>query len=199
MIFAAPVSNAVNYNFSCITDNDVTGVSCADAEAYLSVDVIDAGSNQVEFLFNNTAVGAGGFIADVYFYGVPFFSDYVMTASEGVAFTEAATPAALPAYGEEANVIFSADSDSPVAANGIQGGEWLSVLFDLKTDLVFSDIINLMGSTDAENLLVGIHAQGLGDDDYSESLVTAVPVPAALILFASGLIGLLGVAARRRN
>ena len=49
-------------------------------------------------------------------------------------------------------------------------------------------------------LVIGIHAKGLGDglgDEYSESLITVVPVPAAVWLFASGLIGLVGVARKR--
>ena len=189
-------ANAATYDFNCITSNDSTGVSCDTAEAQMSVDVIDAGSNQVEFLFNNVG-SSNGFIADVYFYDGPVLGAYTMTGSSGVAFSEGARPGLLPAYDRTASLIFSADSDAPVAGNGIQAGEWLSITFDLINGNTYADILTLMDLGAPDGLVVGIHAQGLGANDFSESLITAVPVPAALWLFGTGLIGLLGFARRK--
>ncbi|MDH5483759.1 MAG: hypothetical protein OEY43_00875 [Gammaproteobacteria bacterium] len=209
LVLSAFKINAATYNFNCITANDPSGTSCGIAEAQMSVDVNDAGSNQVEFIFSNTGPDTGAFIADIYFYDGPLFGNYTMTASSGVSFTSGATPGHLPAYSPEATVslIYSADSDAPVAANGIQSGEWLSVVFDLQTGITYADILNAMDIGSPDGLVVGIHAQGLNpflNDDgttgsFSESLITVVPVPAALVLFMSGLIGMFGFAQRKRS
>ena len=194
-------TNAATYDFSCITANDLTGTACGIAEAQMSVDVNDAGNNQVEFVFNNSGSDLSAFIADIYFYDGPLFGAYTMTGSTGVSFSSGATPGHLPAYSPDATVslIYSADSDVPVAANGIQSGEWLSVVFDLQTGITYADIINAMNIGSPDGLVVGIHVQGLTDatPNYSESLITAVPVPAALVLFGSGLVGLFGFSRKK--
>ena len=112
----------------------------------------------------------------------------------GVSYSEGANPANLPGYSPSAS--FSADND-PGAIWGIQAGESLGITFDLLAGVTFADTLAALGTGE---LIIGIHAKGLGaglDDEYSESLITAVPVPAAVWLFATGLIGLAGVARKR--
>jgi len=96
---------------------------------------------------------------------------------------------------------FSADNDSS-ASNGIQAGEELGITFDLIDGLTYTDTVNALINGD---LVIGIHAQGLGLDqtnEYSESIISTstvpVPVPTAVWLFGSGLIGLVGFARNKK-
>ena len=195
--FAAQ-TQAVTLNFDCITGNDLSGVSCAIAENQMTVTITDAtdgSGDKALFTFSNSGSDLESYISDIYFMdGTLFGISSIDNSDAGVSYSEGADPANLPGYSPTAS--FSADND-PGAIWGIQAGESLGITFDLLAGVTFADTLAALGTGD---LIIGIHAKGLGEgtgDEFSESLTTVVPVPAAVWLFATGLIGLVGVSRKR--
>lgn len=81
----------------------------------------------------------------------------------------------------------SVQSDSPVLANGIGPGEWLSVGFQLYPDMQIDALVEAFGQG---TLRVAIHVQGFPDGS-SQSFVNTtavIPAPGALALAAIGTI-----------
>jgi len=203
MLFGS-FAHATTVSFYCISGN-VTA-DCDTGVAQLSVDVIDIGGNRVQFNFLKSGPGASS-IADVYFEdGSLLTLDSLVDADDGtggdmgVDFSPNATPGNLPAANMasppfQATAGFTADSDSPVQPNGVNPGEWLGVVFDLQTGLTFSDVIADLTNG---NLRIGIHVQGFSGGGSESFVNNPVPVPAAVWLFGSGLLGLVGVARRKR-
>ncbi len=197
--FAASQAHAATYGFNCITHN-LAG-DCAVGEAQLSVTVTDAGSDQVLFTFDNAGPEASS-IADVYFDdgANPSIAAIAEIINEpGVSFSIGAAPPDLPG-GNNASPSFSvtaglaADSDSAVQPNGVNPGESLGIKVDLATGASYLTLLDeILGG----DLRIGIHVQGF-EGGGSESFVNNVPVPAAVWLFGSGLLGLVGVARRKR-
>jgi len=196
-LLLAANANATSVGFGCITANDLSGDSCAIAESQLSLDVTSS-SDQVLFTFSNTG-SVDSFIAGIYFMyeGVDFLSFDSIINETGVSFSEGARPGHLPAYHGLPSFSVGADSKGS-GKSGIDPGESLGILFNLG-GAVFDDVLNAMNSDD---LVIGLHVQGLGHGNhFSESLrhhhVSAVPVPAAVWLFGSGLLALAGLVRRR--
>ena len=201
----ATQSQAVTYGFDCITGN-VAG-DCSIGEAQLTVDVTDAGAGQVLFTFNNSGP-ADSSITDVYFDDGSMASisgiASIDNSDPGVSFTQdgpapnQVSPPDLPG-GNSITPVFnvtdglSADSDAPTQPNGVNPGESLGVLVNL-SGVSYADLLSDIASAD---LRIGIHVQGYAGGG-SESFVNNVPVPAAVWLFGSGLLGLVGVARRKR-
>lgn len=196
-------AEAVTIGFGCITANDPSGSSCIIAESQLSLGITSS-SDQVLFTFNN-AGSADSFIADIYFMydGLDFLSFDSIINSSGVSFSEGARPGHLPAYGGLPSFSVEADNNG-TGKSGIDPGESLGILFNLD-GAVFDDVLNAMNT---DHLVIGLHVQGIGHgNNYSESLIThhhltphhipAVPVPAAIWLFGSGLLLLVGLVRRR--
>jgi hypothetical protein len=190
-------ASAVSLGFGCISNN-LAG-DCAIGEAQLSVDVSDAGGSQVLFYFTNSGPSASS-IADVYFDdGSLLGIASIDNSSSGVSFSQNATPSNLPAANNASPPFvttagFSADSNPPVQPNGVNPGEYLGIVFDLQSGQTFADVISEL-TTGA--LRVGIHVQGFGTGGSESFVNNPVPVPAAVWLFGSGLLGLVGVARRR--
>ena len=191
-------AQAVSLGFDCITGN-LAG-DCAIGEAQLSVDITDPGSNQVLFTFNNVGADASS-IADVYFDdGTLLGIASIDNSDAGVSFSQLASPPNLPGANNASPPFvttagFSADSNPPVQPNGVNPGETLGILFDLQNGGVFPDVVSELTSG---MLRIGIHVQGY-DTGGSESFVNnPVPVPAAVWLFGSGLLGLVGIARRKK-
>jgi len=203
VLASASVANAVTINFGCITGS-IAG-DCAIGEVQLSVEMTAAGSNQVLFTFMNIGSEASS-IADVYFEDGTLLGIASLDNSDpGVAFSQGATPGDLPGKNNAsppfvATSGFTADSDAPVQPNGVNPGEELGVLFNLKTGQTFADAVAALGIDPAleGSLRIGIHVQGFATGG-SESFVSNVPVPAAVWLFGSGLLGLVGVARRKSH
>jgi len=192
-------AQAALFSFACITNN--SGANCATGESQLFVEVTDAGSNQVLFTFTNTGSNLSS-IADIYFDdGTLLGIASIDNSSSGVSFSQGANPGNLPggnSIGFETTIGFLADSDAPVQPNGVNPGEYLGITFNLLSGVTYADTITAMQT--ATDLRIGIHVQGFADGG-SESFVnnvTVVPIPAAVWLFGTGLIGLMGVARRNK-
>lgn len=198
LIFSAQAS-AVMLSFGCITDNSLA--NCAAGEAQTSLDVTDAGSDQVRFKFSNTGA-ASFFISDIYFdngeNGSTLASIDSLEEMVGVDFR---TP--IPGMGDlpggqmvdfDTTMELEANNE-PGAANGIDPGEMLGIIFNLVSGQTFNDVINELASGD---LRVGIHVQGF-QPDGSESFVNApVPLPAAVWFLGTGLMALLGLSRHKK-
>lgn len=189
---AASASASITYPFINITGN--SAYSAAAGAAQLSVTVVDHAPGKVAFTFTN-AGPAQMSICDVYFHAPSFTSISTIVNGPGVNYTPGATPSNLPG-GNSISPAFvttlglSADSAPPPVANGVQPGEWLTIVLNLAPAKTYSDVIGELNSGTAAR--VGIHVQGFANGE-SESFVTPAPGAVALL----GLGGL--VAARRRR
>ena len=203
------VQATMTYNFYRITNNDPTGVAGSIGESAFFVDV-DESVNPDEVLFTFGVLEGfddpydSYFIDGVYFYDGALFQlasiiDADTGGDSGVDFEEPATPQHLPAFnpGDYPTLTYSAlvdsaDAEPPAPTYGIGPGESLGILFDLQPGKTYGDLITGLNSG---QVIVGIKAQGFGD--YSESFITYIPAPGALVLAGIG-IGLTGWLRTRR-
>lgn len=199
LLVSAP-AQADSFNFTCITNNSAT--DCGIGAAQLSVNVTAGpGAGQVQFQFLNNGSGASS-ITDVYFQVGGFVtSPLTITSSVGVSFSVVASPGNLPGgnpIGFTTTSQLTADSNPPVQPNGVNPGEWLTIVANLNGTQTFADLIQAMNNG---TVVVGIHVQGFASGG-SESMVNRPPTnvaePGSLALLASGLLGLVGFV-RRRN
>jgi len=198
--------HAYSVNFSCVPNMDsIDATDCTIGEAQFSVDVIDYGSSQVLFNINNSGPEQSS-IRGVYFddgtlLGISTIIDTQNGGSAGVDFMQDMSSPNMPGWDQviptfEATASFTSVAVNPSAHNGINEFETLGIVFDLQAGLSFFDVIN---DLETGALRIGLHAIDFADTG-SESFVNTspVPVPAAVWLFCSGLIGLLGLAKRRK-
>ena len=179
------------------------------------------GANQAWFLFRNTGLTAWS-ITDIYFddaagsgaslAGIAAlidddsywsFNGQRLYGHAGVDFTRGASPANLP-QGDTLDPVFettsglSADSDSPVVANGIDPGEWLGLVVDL---VAGCDLADAQSALNTGLLRIGIQAQTVGSTTQRDSFVTrptSVPdASATAALLGVALLGLEGLRRKR--
>jgi len=195
-LLAAPVAaDAVPYSFDNITNNNAR--DAAIGEAQLQMDVTQVG-NQVFFTFTNTGLDACS-ITDIYFDDdVPLLSFVGLNQTKGVDFSEGASPGDLPSG---MNYLFSTnysyDSNPPAQPNGINPGEYLTIVFAYENSYNFNDVLNGLNNG---SFRVGLHVQGF-DSEGSESFINntaPVPEPSTMLLLGSGMSALAVIRARRK-
>lgn len=190
---------ANTYNFTQITSNGNQPVA-----SQLLVDVTQSGANAL-FTFTNTSVIASS-ITDIYFdYGnTNYFTSVSNNAlgaageSAGVSYADGASPPNLPA----GNTIgFTADASgsslSPdVPASGVNAAnEYVKFLGTFGLSNNFNDLI---AALDSNAFRIGLHVQSIGELGGSEAFVndpghpSQVPVPGAIWLFGSAILGFAG-------
>lgn len=194
---ATSVTYSATYNFSCITNN--SPADCAIAESQASVDVVDLGSNQVEFVFSVSG-GSHFSIAEIYFYdgtllGIASINDAPLAGVDYIEQTGGSMK--LPGTGFGPTKAFAAvDAANPAPVNGVNPGEQVGIVFDLLAGMDYADVINALAlpySPGSNNgaLMIGFHATAFsGGGSESLTTTTVVPVPAAAWLFGSALLGL---------
>jgi hypothetical protein len=196
-VMTAAPAHAVQYTFGLITDNG----NGANLAGQLIVDVTAGLNGTVDFTFTNN-VGIASSITDVYFDDGTLLDLAGITSSAGVAFLDPASPGNLPS-GNTASppfvttADFSADSDSPITANGVNAaGEWLTINFTLQGLQTYQDTINALNSG---ALRIGLHVQAIGVPGGSDSYVNTVPDGGVtMALLGMALTGL-GLMARRKK
>jgi len=204
----AVASSTYSYSFVGVTNT--SSANTASGVASLAVEVIDLGysserqTDQVAFKFTNASSSS---LTDVYFddgtlLGIASITD----SGNDVAFSDqGVAPPSLPG-GENLNpdfittAGFSADSNPPVILNGVTSGEWLTIIFDLKSGQTYASVLNalaLPNNGGTGDLRIGLHVQSFSNGG-SESFVNspdgvASPVPeaqtTAMMLAGLGLVG----------
>jgi hypothetical protein len=179
----APASAAPDdtLGFTGICNNNAGDVAIGEAQLY--VEVVDIGGGQVEFKFTNTGPEASS-ITDIYFDDGSLLGIAQVINGSGVDFTQGANPPNLPC---DQNVVppfettagFLADSDPPVQPNGVNPGEWVSIIFNLQSGKTFADVVSELNT---EELRIGIHVQGFASGG-SESFITGTPTAVTLASF----------------
>jgi hypothetical protein len=201
LISALP-AHAYPIKFDNITNN--SSVDAGIGETQLSVDVVDNSDGTVSFTFKNVGPDACS-LTDVYFddqHNKLGGISEISTSGGGVNFSQDATPGNLPGGNDVSFVTtsgLSADSDPPITENGVNNdAEWLTITFSGLDSAAVAAIIAALKSGD---LRIGVHVQGFADDG-SESFVsstTHVPIPGAVWLLGSGILGLAGIRIRSRK
>ena len=219
----ATQAEAVEYGFYCVTNNG----GCSILESQITVEIADGGSGSVDFTFDNSGPTASS-ITDVYFNDASanpangsnpdstigdFFDWTSMSLSDsgsGVSFSTDCTPGDPPgANGFTDPAGACADAQSPVASNGVNPGESLTVNVELLAGQTFAELIEAI---DEGLFSVGLHVQAIGTQSVSEAGLlddgdtdgdgggddVIVAEPASLLLLGSGLL-VAGARLRRRN
>ncbi len=189
VLVCSTASAAPTFGFTNITGNNPANALIGENQ--LSVELIDFGGGQVEFLFRNIGPDPATIMqinfddGDTSSISLPMgFTDItgIVSFSDPVNGNEN-----LPGgntVGFETTTGFSADADTPQPVNnGISPGETLGITLTGDYSDVLADML-------CGDLVVGIHVQSIGVDRNSESFITDIPVVPAPSAIALGIIGI---------
>ena len=189
-------SQAALFTFDCITDNSG---SCDSVASLLSLDITASGLDDTLFTFS-VADGANLAVKSIYFDDgndllAGLTSAFSYSDVDEVAFQTITSGGNLPA-GNSIGFVSTLSTDATPPSgddkNGIDNGEWLGITFaGLDSSLLLSAIA--LGDFN-----IGLHMGSL-EGGYSEAAslsVSTVPVPAAIWLFGTGLLGFVGMSRR---
>jgi hypothetical protein len=202
-LVAAGAVSATPISFQNITNNNAT--NAAIGEAQLSLGGMGFGPGLVLLFLKNDGPNACS-ITDVYFDNggsstcfdtiVSLWDrdDFLMgfPGHPGVDFSLGAAPPDLPngsSVGFAATLGFTADSDPPIVANGVNPGEFLGVVIRLLPNKTFAD---LWDAFEGGTMRVGVHVQGFVGGG-SEAFVTTggeIPEPTTVALLGAGVLSL---------
>ena len=215
VVILSTEAQAELYGFAPISNN--SGVS-GQMAAQLSLEVTDPGGPQVLFTFHNNGPMESS-ITDVYFDDGALVTLAKIFDAESVApdpvypgvdFEQFATPPDLPGGNTllppfEVSAGFLADSEQPVASNGVNPGEALGILFTLAPGKTFADVITgiELGFTNPIpepdlSLRIGLRVQSYGEDNEFSDGFILTPEPASLLLGSIG-IGMVIARCRKRK
>lgn len=168
--------------------------------------VTAVGSTQVSFQFQNSGPAASS-ITDIYFDDGSLLGIASITNGTGTSFSQGASPGDLPGGNNispafQTTAGFLADSDPPTQPNGVNPGEFVTIVFDLQSGKTFADVLSDLSSG---ALRIGIHVQGFTGGG-SESFVNTptpppppIPEPGTVLLLGTGLAGAATRLIRRRR
>ena len=182
--------------FYNVTNNN--SYDAAIGETQLFLDISSNINNQAIFTFRNLSGGQASSIAEIYFDDSKNNTalsdiDCIIDNPPTVDFQQdKVAPKNLPG-GEtldpdfKAEKSFSLEPENPAPYYGVNPGESVSVVFNLKSNTTIQDLIN---DLQTENLRIGIHVIAFSSGG-SESFVNAVPEPATITMLGIGALALL--------
>jgi hypothetical protein len=207
-LFNSAAVVAETYHFLPINPNNNNIGSPTPVGSQLTVDVTAFGTTGALFTFTNP-VGISSSIVDIYFSdpAPTVFTDYAITnQTSGVDFTlDTLSPANFPEGGPSFVEVASADaagSGTNEIANGINAlNESLTFTALFSTGNTFSSLIAAINAGDFRIALQTRDNTTGGNQStdrwLNDTPVSEVPLPGAIWLFGSGLMGLVGY--KRRN
>jgi len=215
LLILSTEARADTYGFKSITSNSTIDPAIGEAQLFVDVTEPFPGSDQVLFTFRNVGPAAST-IGEVYFDdGALLGIADIYDAPPDVAFVSgSASPPDLPS-GEnvqppfEVSAGFLAENDGN-NATGVDPDESLGILFNLKDDYYFDDVItaiNVGFNPDLyyddinekwleDSLRIGIHVRGFADGESESFIMT--PEPGSLLLGSIG-IGMVIARCRKRK
>jgi hypothetical protein len=203
LVLFAGQARATTFGFQA-----VEGLFPTDA---ISLDVSQSAGDLATFTLRNSGTDSGSITA-IYFDWGSLSSLFTNPASiddslAGVDYTDdsgnwfAATPSNMPGASTLSNPFYadfgiSPDKKGGVSGNGVGGGEYVSISWALGG----ADYASLLAALGSGDVRVGLHVQSLSDGSSATGVSTsATPIPGAVWLLGSGLLGLVGLRSRIRR